>query len=171
MKTVYFLWKSLAFGQKQMESFPFFSFFSPKKEKIICMCFGFPVPPGRWSWTSLVERWLRSSTAGIVLVGGHWGGQKGSCNTSMTLGDIRERNQLGHSLMSSYGISKFSLEEGGRMAKVSMKNNSEPHLPLIFLMWTKKFLSLENNYSKWNAFSFPCFIQSVHLRSWRDRAK
>lgn len=37
------------------------------------------------------------------------------------------------------GISKFYLEGGGKMAKVSMKNNSEPHLPLIFLMWTKNF--------------------------------
>lgn len=56
----------------------------------------------------------------------------------MTLGDIRKRNQLGSRLISSYGISKFSLERGGKTAKVSMKNNSEPHLPLIFLMCTKK---------------------------------
>lgn len=57
----------------------------------------------------------------------------------MTLSDIRKKNQLGHSLIAPYGISKFSLEGGGKMAKISMRNNSEPHLPLIFLMWTKNF--------------------------------
>lgn len=34
----------------------------------------------------------------------------------------------------------------------------EPHFPLIFLMEGQKFLSLENDYSKWDTISFLCFV-------------
>lgn len=66
--------------------------------------------------------------------------------------------------------SKIISGKEGKTAKVYMKTNN-PHFSFIFLREGLKFLSLENNYSKCDATSFPCFVQTVQLRSWRSRVK
>ena len=57
--------------------------------------------------------------AGAALVGGHReeGHQKGPWGTSVTLGNIRKRNQLGHSLIAFWDNSKLSLEKGEKWSK------------------------------------------------------
>lgn len=159
-----------------MESFPFFFFFSFPAEEIICMCSGAPVPPGRWSWTSLCH------SGGKAAVGQH-----GRCCPG---GRSQRRKpterSLGHQCDSGWHLKKepagtqpdsflaqFKIisGKGGKIAKVSLKNNTKPHFPLIFLREGQKFLPLENNYSKCNAISFPFFVQVVHLRTWRARTK
>lgn len=67
------------------------------------------------------------------------------------------------------GQFKIISEKGSIWPKYLWKIITSP--TFRFLTEGKKCLSLENNYSKHVANSFACFVQTVHLRSWRARAK
>lgn len=128
MKTIYFLWKNLAFGQKRinnqngMESFPFFFFFVFKQERsfscgLVLQCLLGDAaehlcvtPTGRQLW---------GNTADTALVGGHRGEgqQKSPWGTSVTLGNVSKRNQLGRRLIAFCDNSKLSLERGEKWPK------------------------------------------------------
>lgn len=126
MKTVYYLWKSLAFGQKQINNpmewkvLPsFFFLFASRKDHLhVVLCSSaswemelnifVPLQPGGScgaAWQTL-PRWQVTE-------------EKGPWDISVTLDDIRKRNQLGRSLVAFCDNSKLSLKRGEKNVQSS----------------------------------------------------